>query len=150
MQLFVMDDDGANVEKIGHLNVGQALHPVVLKDGRIIFSSLESQGMHDSIGWGIWSIHPDGTNWEPVVSALSLGGAAIPFHFQTQLSDGSIVVENYYIQNMGGFGTYFKLPAQPPEGTPPFGPAKVQNDPKMAMMHVASSACRSSPTAWKC
>ena len=41
LQLFVMDDDGANVEKIGYLNVGQALHPVVLKDGRIIFSSLE-------------------------------------------------------------------------------------------------------------
>src|SRR5262249_40163851 len=32
LQLFVMDDDGANVEKIGHLNVGQALHPVILKD----------------------------------------------------------------------------------------------------------------------
>src|SRR5262249_20646557 len=82
LQLFVMDDDGANVEKIGHLNVGQALHPVVLKDGRIIFSSLEVQGKHNT-GWGILSIHPDGTNWNPAVSALSLGGAPIPFHFQT-------------------------------------------------------------------
>src|SRR5262245_31336813 len=90
LQLFVMDDDGSNVEKIGHLNVGQALHPVVLKDGRIIFSSLEMQGKHNT-GWGILSIHPDGTSWNPVVSALSLGGAPIPFHFQTQLSDGSTV-----------------------------------------------------------
>src|SRR5439155_24308752 len=64
LQLFVMDDDGANVEKIGHLNVGQALHPVVLKDGRILFSSLEVQGKHNT-GWGILSIHPDGTNWSP-------------------------------------------------------------------------------------
>src|SRR6476660_2071323 len=93
-QLFVMDDDGANVEKIGHMNVGQALHPVVLKDGRIIFSSLESQGKHNT-GWGILGIHPDGTGWSPVVSALSMGGAPIPFHFQAQLSDESIVVENY-------------------------------------------------------
>src|SRR5262249_45608333 len=63
LQLFVMDDDGANVDKIGHLNVACALHPVILKDGRIIFSSLESQGNREGILWGIWSIHPDGTNW---------------------------------------------------------------------------------------
>jgi hypothetical protein len=145
LQLFVMDDSPhpnplpqgereINVEKIGYLNVGQALHPVVLKDGRIIFSSLEVQGKHNT-GWGILGIHPDGTNWDPVVSALSLGGAPIPFHFQTQLSDGSIIVENYYIPAMGGFGVYFKQPPQPPPGTPPFGPAKVQHDPKMAMMN---------------
>lgn len=133
LQLFVMDDDGGNVEKIGFLNVGQALHPVVLKDGRIIFSSLEVQGKHNT-GWGILGIHPDGTNWDPVVSALSLGGAPIPFHFQTQLSDGSIIVENYYIPAMGGFGVFFKQPPRAPESTPPFASAKPQDDPKMAMM----------------
>jgi hypothetical protein len=133
LQLFAMDDDGANVEKIGHLNVGQALHPVVLKDGRIIFSSLEVQGKHNT-GWGILGIHPDGTNWNPVISALSLGGAPIPFHFQTQLSDGSIVVENYYVPAMGGFGMYFKQPPRPPAGVPAFGPAQVRDDPKMAMV----------------
>jgi hypothetical protein len=133
LQLFVMDDDGANVEKIGHLNVGQALHPVVLRDGRLLFSSLEVQGKHNA-GWGILSIHPDGTNWNPVVSALSFGGAPIPFHFQTQLSDGSIVVENYYVPAMGGFGVYFKQPPRAPEGTPPFAPARAPDDPKMRMM----------------
>src|SRR5262245_27001838 len=40
LQLFVMDEDGSNVECIGHLNIGMALHPIVLKDGRIVFSSL--------------------------------------------------------------------------------------------------------------
>jgi len=134
LQLFVMDDDGANVEKIGFLNVGQALHPVILKDGRIIFSSLEVQGKHNT-GWGILGIHPDGTNWDPVVSGLSLGGAPIPFHFQTQLSDESIVVENYYTPAMGGFGVYFKQPARAPEGTPPFASARYREDPKMAMMY---------------
>jgi hypothetical protein len=136
LQLFVMDDDGTNVEKIGTMNVGQALHPVILKDGRIIFSSLEMQGSHD-VGWGIMGIHPDGTAWNPVVSALGWGGGPIPFHFQTQLSDGSIVVENYYVPAMGGFGVYFKMPPHPPEGVPPFGPARALNDPKMTMMgHV--------------
>lgn len=134
LQLFVMDDDGKNIEKIGHLNVGQALHPVILKDGRIIFSSLEVQGKHNT-GWGILGIHPDGTNWNPVVSALSLGGAPIPFRFQAQLSDESLVIENCYIPAMGGFGVYFKQPARPPVDTPPFGPAKPKDDPGMAMRH---------------
>jgi hypothetical protein len=128
LQLFVMDDDGQNVHKIGHLNIGCALHPVVLKDGRIIFSTLESQGIHTNIIWGIWSIHPDGTNWAPVVSALFQGGAADAFHFQSQLSDGSIVVERYYNQNTLGFGTYYTIPPAAPEGVPGFGPAKAGPD----------------------
>lgn len=124
-QLFTMDaEDGANVEKIGHINIGSALHPVILKDGRIIFSTLESQGIHGSIAWGIWSIHPDGTNWNPVVSALyGSGGADDGFHFQSQLSDGTLVVELYYNQNTQGFGTYFKMPPKAPDGVPQFGSA---------------------------
>jgi hypothetical protein len=62
LQLFVMDDDGGNVEMIGHLNIGGALHPVPLKDGRVMFSSFESQGLRGLGLWGLWSIHPDGTN----------------------------------------------------------------------------------------
>jgi hypothetical protein len=122
LQLFVMDDDGANVEQIGYLNIACALHPVILKDGRLIFSTLESQGMHNSILWGIWSIHPDGTNWDPVVSAFATGGAPSGFHFQSQLSDETIIVEEYYNLNNSGFGTYFKLPPRLPPGTPGFGP----------------------------
>jgi hypothetical protein len=123
-QLFVMDDNGNNVEKIGHINIGSALHPVILKDGRLMFSSLESQGVHGSIAWGIWSIHPDGASWAPIISALyGSGGADDGFHFQTQLSDGTLVVELYYNQNTMGFGTYFKLPPRAPEGVPQFGSA---------------------------
>lgn len=122
LQLFIMDDDGSNVEQIGFINVACALHPVILKDGRVLFSTLESQGMHNSILWGIWSIHPDGTNWGPVVSAFATGGAPSGFHFQSQLSDESIIVEEYYNQNNSGFGTYFKLPPRVPEGQPAFGP----------------------------
>jgi hypothetical protein len=131
LQLFVMDDPpesppsqggagGVNVECIGHLNLGGALHPVILKDGRVIFSSMEGQGLRISNHWAVWSIHPDGTNWGPVVSAF-LGGQT--FHFQTQLSDESLVVEEYYLNNNHGFGTYWKLPAGPPAGYPAFTPA---------------------------
>jgi hypothetical protein len=123
LQLFVMDDDGSNVEQIGFLNIAGALHPVTLTDGRVIFSSLESQGVRSDILWGIWSIHPDGTNWGPVVSAFDPGGAPNAFHFQSQLSDGSLIIEEYYNQNNSGFGAYIKLPLTPPEGYPAFGPA---------------------------
>jgi hypothetical protein len=125
LQLFVMDSDGGNVEQIGHLNLAGALHPVVLRDGRILFSSLESQGIRGDILWGIWSIHPDGTNWGPLVSAFDPGGAPNAFHFQTQLSDGAIVVEGYYNLNNSGFGTYIRLPEKQPY--PAFGPAQMRD-----------------------
>jgi hypothetical protein len=121
-QLFIMDDDGGNVENIGHINLGAAHHPTILRDGRLIFSTTETQGMRGGyFGWGIWSIHPDGTNWGPVVSAFS-GNV---FHFQTQLSDGRIVVEFYYPgTTTKGFGTLFTLPAQPADGYPAFSSAR--------------------------
>ena len=77
-----------------------------------MFSTLEDQGFRNDLDWGIWSIHPDGTNWGPIVSAF--GGSA--FHFQTQLSDESIVVEFYYGGKNEGFGTFVKLPLQAPTG----------------------------------
>jgi len=129
LQLHIMDDDGSNIETIGHLNLGCALHPVILQDGRIIFSSLENMGLRASLLWGIWSIHPDGTNWGPVVSAYTGTAAPSALHFQTQLSDGNIVVEIYYNQNQKGFGTLFKLPAEVPSGESAFGPGNL-DDPR--------------------
>ena len=138
LQLFVMDDRDTsiseqetptNLEKIGHLNISGALHPVVLKDGRIMFSTLESQGIRSSISWGIWTMHPDGTNWAPLVSAFDPGGASNGFHFQTQLSDGNVIVEEYYNQNNSGFGAYIKLPPQAPRGQAQFGPGYM-HDPR--------------------
>ena len=139
LQLFVMDDRDDdtpeveqypnNIEKIGHLNIAGALHPVTLLDGRIMFSTLESQGIRSEISWGIWTIHPDGTNWGPLVSAFDPGGASNGFHFQTQLSDKSIIIEEYYNQNNSGFGAYLKLPPSPPDGYAQFGPANM-SDPR--------------------
>jgi hypothetical protein len=123
LQLFVLDEANGNVECIGHLNLGMALHPVTLKDGRIMFSSLESQGLRSHHLWGVWSINPDGTHWGPLYSAFEIGnGTANSTHFQTQLADEHIVVESYYNLNNFGFGTYYKFPAQTPEGYAAFGP----------------------------
>jgi hypothetical protein len=121
LQLFVMDDDGSNVECIGHLNLGMALHPVVLKDGRVMFSSLESQGLRSSTLWGLWNINPDGTGWGPLASAFMPGASPSAWHFQTQLSDESIVAEEYYSQTSSGFGGFVKFPVTAPAGQA-FGP----------------------------
>lgn len=129
LQLFVMDADGSNVDFIGPLNLGAALHPVALKDGRVMFSSLETQGLRSDERWGIWAIHPDGTNWNPLTSALgSPDGQAV--HFQAQLSDESIVVESYYQSgSTDGFGTFWKFPVRH-EGQPAFMAASQRFKPR--------------------
>lgn len=119
LQLFVMDQDGSNVEQIGFLNIGSALHPTILMDGRVMFSSYEAQALRDRRLWGLWSIYPDGRNWGPLMSALKAPQA---FHFQTQTSDGDIAVVDYYNLNNNGFGSLIAFPAQPPQ-MPAFGAA---------------------------
>ncbi len=128
LQLFLMDDDGSNVEEVGYLNINGALHPTILEDGRVMFSSFESEGLRDVRMWAIWTIHPDGTHWEPLFSALGASGETAR-HFMTQLSDGSIVAEEYYFQENSGFGTYYKFPSHPKPGMAFFGSAS-KNDPR--------------------
>ncbi|MGD9894819.1 MAG: TolB family protein, partial [Dehalococcoidia bacterium] len=124
LQLFVMDEDGSNVELIGAFNLGSALHPSILANGRLLFSTRESQGLRNGIMWGIWSLNPDGTNWAPAFSAFDAGHA---FHFQTELSDGSVVIEEYYNQNNNGFGAYLRVPASRADEPYRFGPADKNN-----------------------
>jgi glycosyltransferase involved in cell wall biosynthesis len=81
----MMDDDGANVEQMGYLNINSALHPTILKDGRVMFTSYESQGLRDLRLWAVWTIWPDGSHWEPLVSAFGPSGDTA-FHFMSQLS----------------------------------------------------------------
>ncbi|QDU98521.1 HzsA-related protein [Lignipirellula cremea] len=128
MQLHTMDDDGQNLETIGHFNLAGALHPVILKDGRLLFSSLENMGLRNYILWGIWSIHPDGSNWAPVVSALHGHSSPSAWHFQTQLSDENVVVELYYNQNQKGFGSLFRIPPTAPAGESAFGPGDIADE----------------------
>ncbi len=118
LKLFRMDWSGKNVREIGHLNVGSAMHPTPLADGRIMFSSLESMGNHYDINWGLWAMFPDGRKWAPLFSALNNSIAA---HFQTQLSDGRIAVVLYYNLNDNGFGTLVAFPSEQRADQPNFG-----------------------------
>jgi hypothetical protein len=129
LQLFVMDDDGANVTPIAPMTIGSALHPTPLQDGRLLFSSFESQGLRDQRLWGIWAIQPDGRNWGPIISAFRSGQA---FHFMTQLGNGDIVLVDYYNLNNNGFGALYRIPPAPAYPQPAFYSAFPSNNPAIA------------------
>jgi len=129
LQLYVMDEDGQNVTPIAPMTISSALHPTVLSDGRLIFSTHESQGLRDRRLWGIWSIWPDGRLWAPVASAFNNDRA---FHFMTQLGNSDLVVVDYYNLNNNGFGALYRFPLQPPPGMPPFHSAFPADNPDIA------------------
>jgi hypothetical protein len=108
------------------MTLGAALHPFQLMDGRIAFSTYESQGIRDPRLWGLWAIWPDGRRWEPLMSAFGSGQA---FHFATQLSGGDLVLEDYYNLNNNGFGSFYRFPASAP--VPAFFPASLSQNPAL-------------------
>ena len=128
LQLFVMDEDGENVSFIGAMNIGSALHPTPLRDGRMMFSSYEAQGLRDIRIWGIWTIYPDGRYWNPLVSAFH-GPQA--FHFMTQMGNGDVVVVDYYNLNNNGFGALYRFPVEPPAGQSAFHSAFADDNPSI-------------------
>ena len=148
LQLFVMDIDGANVEEIAPMTIGSALHPTILNDGRLMFSSYEAQGVRDRRLWGIWTIEPDGRKWEPLVSAMSSPDA---FHFMTQNTAGDVIVEQYYNLNANGFGALFKLPLEIPQGQIRFGSPFPELNPPIEQIiseQIGLQPFRASFTPW--
>ncbi len=117
LRLYVMDENGDNIEQIAPMSLGSVMHPIVLRDGRVVFSSYESQGLRDERVWSLWSILPDGRYWEPMFGAFKVGSS---MHFQAQMSDGRVAVVEYYNLNNEGFGTIFAFDAEN-EGDPKFG-----------------------------
>jgi hypothetical protein len=111
-QLYCMDEDGANCEKVGHLNLGTAAHPVRLVDGRIMWSTQESQGSKDFRNWSLWASKPDGRTWEPLFSSFGKSSPTT-LHRQAQASDGSIIVERYY--NATTAGSLWRFPLTLPD-----------------------------------
>jgi uncharacterized protein (TIGR03437 family) len=119
MQLWVMDGDGKNQHTIGHFNLASAMHPFVLKDGRIVFSTWENMGARDDRSFMLWSIWPDGTNFD---TFSGFGDADIAHHFMTQISNGDIVVNRYYNLNNNGFGELYRFPVNTDSTAPLFDP----------------------------
>lgn len=114
-QLFTLEDhDGSepnrNLQLIGHSQIHHAQHPIVLHDGRILFTNWDDAGIRDSYGSAtLYICNPDGGH---------LGQFLEPHnhqkrvdHFATQLGIGDVVVTNYYpFMRLWGFGVLQRYP----------------------------------------
>ena len=112
-QLFAMDPDGKNLELIGYRAMNQQLHPTILMDGRIMYTSFDAmlqKGQNNN--YSLFTINPDDSN--PFILAGKHDPTAFTYHFATQLSDGDIVTAIYYDHNNGGMGTLLRFPIDPP------------------------------------
>jgi hypothetical protein len=110
-QLYVLDYSTTPfiTNNITPLALGSALHPYLLRDGSLAYSSFEIGGSREAVkrSWGLWKIYSNGRGWGPLLSAfLGVNGA----HFTTQLSSGDIVTTIYYLLNNAGSGSLVQFP----------------------------------------
>jgi len=122
MQIYVMDDHAgerrtaelANLRQVGRGNLHMALHPVVLQDGRLLFSNWDDAGgkFHYAMTT-LYTMNPDGSNLmaltEPHDHHKNVD------HFATQLGDGTIVTAQYYPSFNFGFGHLCRFAIATPE-----------------------------------
>lgn len=112
-QLFAMDPDGKDLELVGYRAMNQQLHPAVLMDGRIMYTSLDAMLLKvQNNQYSLFTINPDDS--DPFILAGKQDATALSYHFATQLSDGDIVTTIYYNHNNGGMGTLLRFPIDPP------------------------------------
>lgn len=112
-ELMAMDADGSNLEKIGWRAMNQQLHPAILMDGRIMYTSFDAmlQKVQNN-NYSLFTINPDDSN--PFILAGKHDATQFTYHFSTQLSDGDIVTTLYYDHNNDGMGTLLRFPIDPP------------------------------------
>ncbi len=117
-QVWAIDADGANEEKVGFLHLGAALHPRMLADGRVAVDQAEIFGLRGG-QWGTWVYNPDGTDWGPLISAYeSPTGIGQILHFNCELPNRKLVVADYYNGKNHGFGVLMQFDHSQGFGSP--------------------------------
>lgn len=93
MVLHVMNSNGTDVRQISY-NQSHDFDPVVLNDGRIMFSRWDNMGSRDGIN--LYTMNPDGTNLEILYGAHShatgTNNTVIQFMQAKPLPDGRVMV----------------------------------------------------------
>ncbi len=112
MKFWRMDADGSNLELMERFTQGACQHPVILADGRIVWTHFHPAGNRSRAGG----------NHILMVANQDLSDATIfagdhsrgtSWHFTTQLSGGDIVTTVYYHFNNFGHGTLVRFPVDP-------------------------------------
>ena len=124
LQMCVIDDhDGSTPNRslkiVGHSNLHMAQHPIVLRDGRILFTNWDDAALRvDRNMATLYTVHPDGSYLAQFLEPHNLHRRTD--HFSAQLWNGDIVTVMYYPGTSWGFGVLNRFPLDP-EG-PDFNP----------------------------
>ncbi len=119
MQMWVMDDhdgsltsaDLSNMRQVGFGNLGLVLHPVILQDGRLMFTNWDAAAGKYLYGMStLYTMNPDGTNLAALTEPHDFLKNAD--HFHTQLGNGTVVTTQYYPSYNFGFGTLVRFPIE--------------------------------------
>lgn len=127
MQMFALQlaDPANTVEQVGYLNLRGALHPELMMDGWVMWSSFENHGLRAAKEWALWRWLPDGRTFQPLFSGFT-GGISV-IHFQSATPDGRIQVVRYYAGKSSAHGAIIDW--KPGQG---FGSPRGSSNPAMA------------------
>lgn len=116
-QIYIMDDhDGStpnkNLHLVGHGNLNHIQHPVMLKDGRVLFTNWDDAGLRAEYATATLYIdHPDGGHLEQFLEPHHYHKRVE--HFATETTSGNVVVSNYYPRMATwGYGTLLRTPVE--------------------------------------
>ncbi len=105
-----MNPDGSNLERMEWFSMAGCQHPIVLKDGRIVWTHRHDAGRRAPTGahtYPLMIADQDLSNFK------SFAGMHFPlssWHFLTQMPDEDIVVTAYYHLNSCGHGPLVRFP----------------------------------------
>lgn len=92
MVLHVMNPDGSGIHQVSY-NQSHDLDPMVLADGRVVFSRWDNMGGRNAISF--YSMHPDGTDLRLYYGAHShasgTNGSNVQFMQSRELEDGRLL-----------------------------------------------------------
>ncbi len=108
-----------NIKPLLYRGNGWELHPKRWWDGKIAFSTGESAGIRDIRLSGIWTIHPDGSNFQPEDSAFySVSAKHTHTPFVGANGERMLAISYYYNKNNNGFGGIVIYPHKTDNPTP--------------------------------
>ncbi len=112
MRFFVMNPDGTGIEPLENFTQGSCEHPIILQDGRIVWTHVHSVGRRaqEAGNYPLMVANPDMADIKTFAGAHDFNAA---YHFIAQLSGGDIVSTVYYHKNNYGHGSFIRFPVDP-------------------------------------
>ncbi|KAA3608271.1 MAG: hypothetical protein DWQ01_14565 [Planctomycetota bacterium] len=135
MKFWRMTADGSNLEALERFSMGGSQSPMILTDGRVIWTHYHPAGRRQT-GGGNYPLFEADQDMRRVGTFAGAHFIGTAWHFTTQLSDGDVVTTAYYHHNNFGHGTLLRFPADPGHASGnAFTPAASDPDPEQANVY---------------